>query len=610
MSYSGGYGREGGDDDLNDEGEEEEEEGDGHVGSSNDHNILLIDARPNMFESMDSSGETPFHASLKTAVQLMKTKVVQNDKHRVGVTFFGTRKTSDANENNANVFVALDLAPPSAKRIRDLDALAKGEVNFNNKYGSIGADDPCPLRSGFWSCHTEFMTIKQPMDHKRIFLFTNDDDPLRGDEDEQKKVNIVAKDAVNASIEIQLFHMKREGKSFDVDKYYRAILTGNGDDYNEQSIGDGVETTNELMDKVRRKEFKKRRLARMPFHLREGPEGTAISFDVQLFNMVHTAKRPYPIHLDARRNKPVQIISKLMDEKTGAQLDDHEVRTYLEFAGERAYISKDEMAGLKALYPKGLTLLCFKPLQTLRPDFNVRSPYFLYPDEESTTGSAKAFVALHEAMAAAKVYALARFTRASGAASRMVALLPQEETTEDGMQLLPPGLNAIVLPFADEVREAKATTAEEGDVKPEVSQGEEGVLAAEGIVKALQLDDFDCRQFENPVLQRHYAALQAIALSEEEISWDPERDDNTRPDEKGVDAAIAPLLQAFKVSYGGDKEDDVPACGAKRSAGGAGEGGAAKRVKTEDDPNKINWQEALAKGELESFTIPTLNSFL
>lgn len=32
-----------------------------------------------------------------------------------------------------------------------------------------------------------------------------------------------------------------------------------------------------------------------------------------------------------------------MDEKTGAQLDDHEVRTYLEFAGERAYISKDEM---------------------------------------------------------------------------------------------------------------------------------------------------------------------------------------------------------------------------------------------------------------------------
>lgn len=27
---------------------------------------------------------------------------------------------------------------------------------------------------------------------------------------------------------------------------------------------------------------------------------------------------------------------------------------------------------------------------------------------------------------------------------------------------------------------------------------------------------------------RHYAALQAIALSEEEVSWDPEKDDTTR----------------------------------------------------------------------------------
>ena len=55
--------------------------------------------------------------------------------------------------------------------------------------------------------------------------------------------------------------------------------------------------------------------------------------------------------------------------------------------------------------------------------------------------------------------------RTSLTSRRMVALLPQEETTEDGMQLAPPGFNAVVLPFADEVREAKTT--EEGDVKQE-----------------------------------------------------------------------------------------------------------------------------------------------
>ncbi|CAM9554543.1 unnamed protein product [Ectocarpus sp. 13 AM-2016] len=371
-----------------------------------------------MFESLNDEGDTPFHASMRTAVQLMKSKVVQSDKHRVGVTFFGTKKTSDIEESNENVFVVLDLAPPSAKRIRDLDALAKGEVSFENKYGSIGAGDPCPLKSGLWSCQTEFNTIKQPLDHKRVFLFTNDDDPLRGDAEETKKVHMIAQDAVNASIEIKLFHIKRKGAPFNPDTFYRAIITGDGDDYNEQSLGDGAESTNELVDKVRRKEFKKRRLARMPFYLREGPEGTGVSFDVQVFNMVHPAKRPTPIHLDARTNKPVQIISKLMDDKTGAQLDAHEVRTYLEFAGERAYISKDEMGTLKGLYPKGLTLLGFRPNHTMRPDFNIRSPYFLYPDEESTTGSAKAFIALHAAMVDKRVYALARFTRAAGAAPR------------------------------------------------------------------------------------------------------------------------------------------------------------------------------------------------
>lgn len=33
---------------------------------------------------------------------------------------------------------------------------------------------------------------KQPMDHKRIFLFTNDDNPLKGDADETKKVHMIA----------------------------------------------------------------------------------------------------------------------------------------------------------------------------------------------------------------------------------------------------------------------------------------------------------------------------------------------------------------------------------------------------------------------------------
>lgn len=51
----------------------------------------------------------------------------------------------------------------------------------------------------------------------------------------------------------------------------------------------------------------------------------------------------------------------------------------------------------------------------------------------------------------------------------MMALLPQEECVEDGMQLSPPGFNAVTLPYADEVREPKTTEESLCDVKP--SQG-------------------------------------------------------------------------------------------------------------------------------------------
>lgn len=39
-------------------------------------------------------------------------------------------------------------------------ALAKGEMDFDSTYGgSLGEGEAHPLRSGLWSCHTEFMTM-------------------------------------------------------------------------------------------------------------------------------------------------------------------------------------------------------------------------------------------------------------------------------------------------------------------------------------------------------------------------------------------------------------------------------------------------------------------
>ena len=90
----------------------------------------------------------------------------------------------------------------------------------------------------------------------------------------------------------------------------------------------------------------------------------------------------------------------MVTDATGEYLSEFDLRTYSDFGGSRAYISKQELAELKrcgTTSEPGLFLLGFKPLDALRPHHNIHSPYFIYPDEDLVEGSTAAFAALHKA---------------------------------------------------------------------------------------------------------------------------------------------------------------------------------------------------------------------
>jgi hypothetical protein len=57
---------------------------------------------------------------------------------------------------------------------------------------------------------------------------------------------------------------------------------------------------------------------------------------------------------------------------------------------------------------------------------------------------------------------------------------------------------------------------------------EEQISKAKKLVKTLRIN-FDSNQFENPHLQRHYSALQALALDKDQLEDTP---DYTLPDEE------------------------------------------------------------------------------
>jgi ATP-dependent DNA helicase 2 subunit 1 len=98
-----------------------------------------------------------------------------------------------------------------------------------------------------------------------------------------------------------------------------------------------------------------------------------------------------------------------------------------------------------------------------------------------------------------------------GWSPRLVALLPQmERVDESGFTILPAGMNAIVLPWADDIRDPPTTVIE--------SVGDAEVEVAKKIVDKLSLDSFDPAAFLNPSLQLFYNSIEALALERSEVS--------------------------------------------------------------------------------------------
>jgi len=65
----------------------------------------------------------------------------------------------------------------------------------------------------------------------------------------------------------------------------------------------------------------------------------------------------------------------------------------------------------------------------------------------------------------------------------------QAEDDDGPVGRTPGGMHVVILPYASEVREAPLDVGH---------ASEEQILASEQIVNALQLEEFDCRDFPNP----------------------------------------------------------------------------------------------------------------
>ena len=178
---------------------------------------------------------------------------------------------------------------------------------------------------------------------------------------------------------------------------------------------------------------------------------------VEVYKLISQAKKSSTINLHSSTNLPLKSITKFMDDN-GKTLHEEDMKQYLLYAGSRVYFTKSEYRCIRDLgfTESILSILYFTDAKaiTSHPEYNIRSPYFIVPDEKQVKGSSTLFFSILEGMIKDGVIAIAVFKLASVTTPRLVALIPQSEEIdeEDGVQILPGGMHLVFLPWQEEMR--------------------------------------------------------------------------------------------------------------------------------------------------------------
>ncbi|CAG2194360.1 G22P1 [Mytilus edulis] len=340
-----------------------------------------------------------------------------------------------------------------------------------------------------------FSNSTQKVGSKRILLFTNNDNPHAGSPQLQRQARTKASDLNETGIDLELMHLIQEGETFDVTKFYKDLLYSADDEITE--LPDPAEKLEELMSRVRTKDHKKRALRRIPFSL-----GKGLNLGVGVYTLVRSCPKPY-----------------------GAQT----------YGGRRICFENDEVTEIKRFEEPGFYLMGFKPRASLKKYYHVKPGQFIYPDENTVSGSTTLFSALLKKCLDRGVMPICKYIPGKNFPPRFAALVPQEEELDEHkVQITPPGFHVIILPFADDFRKVKLDET--------VRANTEQIDKAKDMIKKLAFT-FNSESFENPVLQKYWRNIEALALDRDEPE---EMVDYTMPNDAGMTKEQKELIDEFK----------------------------------------------------------------
>ncbi|WFD44887.1 ATP-dependent DNA helicase II subunit 1 [Malassezia psittaci] len=409
---------------------------------------------------------------------------------------------------------------------------------------------------------------------KRIFYITNQDDPQPGPGKQlaQKACLDRMKDFHRRGIDMEPFFMSSKLHTFRVNTFYAEIVGSYDDGITDDALRpwrlrqmqdqnggkrhawDSTFKLQELDEQISGREMPKRVIFDLLMDLgalskpndaqhAKSQRASHWRIHVKGYALITEATKDMPVRVSSYGQENPSDIYEVMayqhmyDTKTMQRIPAPEVTnayTICEAPNGPAQVvlSDEEVKRLRTFgCIPGIKLLGFKQQSTLHFVDNIKHAYFLYPSDMEQPGSKRTFAALLNSMLSKKVYALALFMPRENVIPAFVAILPQaEEVDADGNQLVPPGMNMVILPYTDDLRDPPTTQAQHAN-DDQISK------AGQIIDQYLRKAPFNPDAFTNPALQHHYQTLMAVAFNQEK----PAYQDTILPDYALIDQVRSPI---------------------------------------------------------------------
>ncbi|CAG2236472.1 G22P1 [Mytilus edulis] len=418
-----------------------------------------------------------------------------------------------------------------------------------------------------------FSNSTQKVGSKRILLFTNNDNPHAGSPQLQRQARTKASDLNETGIDLELMHLIQEGETFDVTKFYKDLLYSADDEITE--LPDPAEKLEELMSSSKKNSISL---------------GKGLNLGVGVYTLVRSCPKPYGVKLSRNTNEELKTHTKSYLEDTGEVLMPQDLKKAQTYGGRRICFENDEVTEIKRFEDPGFYLMGFKPRASLKKYYHVKPGQFIYPDENTVSGSTTLFSALLKKCLDRGVMPICKYIPGKNFPPRFAALVPQEEELDEHkVQITPPGFHVIILPFADDFRKVKLDET--------VRANTEQIDKAKDMIKKLAFT-FNSESFENPVLQKYWRNIEALALDRDEPE---EMVDYTMPNDAGMTKRAGKLIDEFKdLVFPAGYEP-----GKKRKAGAAADP-AAKKAKTDGALAMLDAKTEAENGRLGKLTVALL----